>query len=44
MRTLPQFVPSQFVVGLLSLAAVSLSLPSFCEQRDYEIETNPKNR
>ena len=39
MRTLPQFVPHQFVFGLLSLAAVSWSLPSYASSVSYETET-----
>jgi hypothetical protein len=35
MRTFFQFVPSQVVIGLLSLAAVSLSLPSFASSVTY---------
>ena len=36
MRILPQFVPPQFVFGLLSLAAVSLSLPAGASSVTYE--------
>ena len=39
MRTLPQFVPSNIVFGLLSLAAVSLSLPGHASSVTYETET-----
>lgn len=39
MRTLPQFVPSNIVFGLLSLAAVSLSLPGYASSVTYETET-----
>ena len=35
MRTFFQFVPSQVVIGLLSLAAISLSLPSFASSVTY---------
>ena len=35
MRTFFQFVPSQVVIGLLSLAAASLSLPSFASSVTY---------
>ena len=43
MRILPQFVPSQFVFGLLSLAAVSLSLPADASSVMYEIESESEN-
>ena len=43
MRILPQFVPSQFVFGLLSLAAVSLSLPAGASSVTYEIESESDN-
>ena len=39
MRTLPRFVPSQFIAGLLSLVAVSLSLPASASSVTDEIET-----
>ena len=39
MRTLPQFVPPNIVLGLLSLAAVSLSLPGYASSVTYETET-----
>ena len=39
MRTLPQFVPSNIVLGLLSLAAVSVSLPGYASSVTYETET-----
>ena len=39
MRTLPQFVPSNIVLGLLSLAAVSLSLPGYTSSVTYETDT-----
>ena len=39
MRTLPQFVPSNIVFGLLSLTAVSLSLPGYASSVTYETET-----
>ena len=39
MRTLPRFVPSQFIVGLLSLVAVSLSVPVYASSVTYETET-----
>ena len=43
MRILPQFVPPQFVLGLLSLAAVSLSLPAAASSVTYEIESESDN-
>ena len=43
MRILPQFVPPQFVFGLLSLAAVSLSLPAGASSVTYEIETESES-
>ena len=43
MRTLPRFVPSQLIVGLLSLAAVSLSLPASASSVTYEIETESES-
>lgn len=39
MRTLPQFVPPNIVFGLLSLVAVSLSLPGYASSVTYETET-----
>ena len=39
MRTIPQFVPPQFVFGLLSLAAVALSVPAYASSVTYETET-----
>lgn len=39
MRTFPQFVPPNIVFGLLSLAAVSLSLPGYASSVTYETET-----
>ena len=39
MRTPPQFVPSNIVLGLLSLAAVSLSLPGYTSSVTYETDT-----
>ena len=43
MRTLPRFVPSQFIAGLLSLVAVSLSLPASASSVTYEIETESES-
>ena len=43
MRTLPRFVPSQLIVGLLSLVAVSLSLPASASSVTYEIETESES-
>ena len=43
MRIFPQFVPSQFVFGLLRLAAVSLSLPADASSVMYEIESESEN-
>ena len=43
MRTLPRFFPSQLIVGLLSLAAVSLSLPASASSVTYEIETESES-
>ena len=43
MRTRPRFVPSQLIVGLLSLAAVSLSLPASASSVTYEIETESES-
>ena len=39
MRTLPRFVPPQFVFGLLSLATISFSLPAYASSVAYETET-----
>jgi len=39
MRTLPRFFPSQLIAGLLSLVAVSLSLPASASSVTYEMET-----
>ena len=39
MRTLPQFVPPNIVFGLLSLVAVSLSLPGYASSVTYQTET-----
>ena len=39
MRTFPRFVPPRFIFGLLSLAAISFSLPAFASSVTYEIET-----
>ena len=39
MRTLPQFVPPNVVFELLSLVAVSLSLPGYASSVTYETET-----
>ena len=39
MRTLTRFVPSQFIVGLLCLVAVSLSVPGYASSVTYETET-----
>ena len=39
MRILPQFVPPMIVFGLLSLVAVSLSLPGYASSVTYETET-----
>lgn len=39
MRTFPRFVPPRFIFGLLSLAALSLSLPASASSVTYEIET-----
>ena len=43
MRTRPRFFPSQLIVGLLSLAAVSLSLPASASIVTYEIETESES-
>ena len=43
MRILPQFVSPQFVLGLLSVAAVSLSLPAAASSVTYEIESESDN-
>ena len=43
MRIVPQFVPPKFVLGLLSLAAVSLSLPAGASSVTYEIESESDN-
>ena len=43
MRTLPRFVPSQLIVGLLSLVAVSLSLPASASSVTYEIESESES-
>ena len=43
MRTRPRFFPSQLIVGLLSLAAVSLSLPASASSVTYEIETESES-
>ena len=43
MRTFPRFFPSQLIVGLLSLAAVSLSLPASASSVTYEIETESES-
>ena len=43
MRTLPRFVPSQCIVGLLSLAALSLSLPASASSVTYEMETESES-
>ena len=43
MRTLPRFVPSQFIVGLLSVAVLSLSLPASASSVTYEIETESES-
>ena len=43
MRTLPRFVPSQFIVGLLSLVAVSLSVPGYASSVIYEIDTESES-
>ena len=43
MRIFPQFVPSLFVLGLLSLAAVGLSLPADASSVMYEIESESEN-
>ena len=39
MRTLPRFVPLQFVFGLLSLSTISFSLPTYANSVAYETET-----
>ena len=39
MRTLPRFVPPQFVFGLFGLATVSFSLPADANSVAYETET-----
>ena len=43
MRILPRFVPSQLIAGLLSLVAVSLSLPASASSVTYEIETESES-
>ena len=43
MRTLPRFVPSQLIAGLLSLVAVCLSLPASASSVTYEIETESES-
>ena len=43
MRTLPRFVPSQLIAGLLSLVAVSLSLPASASSVTYEMETESES-
>ena len=43
MRTLPRFVPSQLIAGLLSLAALSLSSPASASSVTYEIETESES-
>ena len=43
MRTLPRFFPSQLIVGLLSLAALSLSLPASASSVTYEMETESES-
>ena len=39
MRTLPRFVPLQFVFGLLSLSTISFSLPTYASSVAHETET-----
>ena len=43
MRMIPRFVPPQFVFGLLSLAAASLSLPAGASSVTYEIDSKSNN-
>ena len=43
MHTLPRFVPSEFIVGLLSLVAVSLSVPGYASSVIYEIDTKSES-
>ena len=43
MHTLPRFVPSEFIVGLLSLVAVSLSVPGYASSVIYEIDTESES-
>ena len=43
MRTLPRFVPSQLIAGLLSLVAVSLSLPASASSVTYEMKTESES-
>ena len=43
MRTRTRFIPSQLIVGLLSLAALSLSLPASASSVTYEMETESES-